>query len=88
MKLTVLILLSATLLSAPAAELETKLGKKGAVLLEEKFDGKELPKGLTRNTGKLTVAEGALHVSEVAEDKHAARCSCRTDTRCGHEFPA
>jgi hypothetical protein len=72
MKFTALILLSAALLSSPAAELETKLGKKGAVLLEEKFDGKELPKSWTRNTGKLTVADGALHVSEVAADKHAA----------------
>ncbi len=58
--------------SAPAAELELKLGKKGALLLEEKFDGKELPEGWTKNTGKLTVADGVLKASEVAADMHAA----------------
>ena len=69
-----LLLLSATLLasSIPAAELEPKLGKKGALLLEEKFDGKELPKNWNKNTGKLTVADGVLKASEVAADKHAA----------------
>ncbi len=58
--------------SAPAAELELKLGKKGALLLEEKFAGKELPEGWTKNTGKLTVADGVLKASEVAADMHAA----------------
>lgn len=61
-----------TLAPASAAELETKLGKKGALLLEEKFDGKELPKNWNRNTGKLTVADGVLKASEVAADMHAA----------------
>ncbi len=58
--------------SVPAAELEAKLGKKGALLMEESFDGKELPKNWNRNAGKLTVADGVLKVSEVAADKHAA----------------
>ncbi|KAF0181200.1 MAG: putative secreted protein [Limisphaerales bacterium] len=58
--------------SSPAAELEPKLGKQGALLMEEKFDGKELPKNWNRNAGKLTVAEGVLKASEVAADKHAA----------------
>lgn len=69
-----LILLTAALLSAssPAAELEPKLGKKGALLMEEKFDGKELPKGWNKNTGKLIIADGVLRASEVAADMHAA----------------
>lgn len=58
--------------SSPAAELDPKLGKKGALLLEEKFDGKELPKNWNRNAGKLTVADGVLKASEVAANKHAA----------------
>lgn len=58
--------------SAFAAELTPKLGKKGDLLLEEKFDGKELPKNWNRNTGKLTVADGVLKASEVAADMHAA----------------
>lgn len=58
--------------SCPAADLEPKLGKKGALLLEEKFEGKELPKNWNRNTGKLTVADGVLKASEVAADMHAA----------------
>lgn len=75
MKLSAFLLLTAALLaafSAPAAELEPKLGKKGALLLEEKFDGKGLPKNWNRNTGKLTVADGVLKASEVAADMHAA----------------
>ncbi len=75
MKLSALLLLPATLLvafSSPAAELEPKLGKRGLLLLEEKFDGKELPKSWSRNTGKLTIADGVLKASEVAADMHAA----------------
>lgn len=70
-----LLLLSAILLAAfpvSAAELEPKLGRKGALLMEEKFDGKDIPKGWTRNAGKLTVADGVLKAGEVAADKHAA----------------
>lgn len=75
MKLSPLLVASAALLltsSAPGAELEPKLGKKGALLLEEKFDGKEVPKNWNRNAGKLTVADGVLKASEVAADMHAA----------------
>lgn len=70
-----LLLLLAALVAVPAtqaAELGNKLGKKGSVLLDEKFDGTELPKNWTRNTGKLTVAGGVLKASEVAADMHAA----------------
>jgi hypothetical protein len=66
--LAALVIVPATL----AAELETKLGKKGNLLLEEKFDGAELPKNWTRNTGKLAVVGGVLKASEVAADMHAA----------------
>lgn len=75
MKLAALLLASTAMLSAslaPAAELEPKLGKLGALLMEEKFDGKELPKNWNRNAGKLTVADGVLKASEVAADMHAA----------------
>ena len=41
-----------------AAELEPTLGKKGKLLLEEKFDGDTLPKGWTGKTGGLRVADG------------------------------
>lgn len=58
--------------SSAAADLEPKLGKKGALLLEEKFDGRELPKNWNRNAGKLTVADGVLKASEVAANQHAA----------------
>jgi hypothetical protein len=47
------------------------LGRKGKVLLEEKFDGEAVPKGFTRNTGVIAVANGALVASELASDKHA-----------------
>lgn len=75
MKLTALwtaLAVAVTLLPASAAELETKLGKKGVLLLDEKFDGTELPKNWNRNTGKLTVADGVLKASEIAADMHAA----------------
>ena len=73
MKLALLFFTAALLASSvAAADLEPKLGKKGALLMEEKFDGKELPKNWNKNTGKLTVADGVLKVSEVAADMHAA----------------
>jgi hypothetical protein len=60
------------LLVAPlfSAELEPTLGKKGRVLLDEKFDGATLPKGWTKNTGTLAVVDGVLHAGEVASEKH------------------
>ncbi|MEQ2010239.1 MAG: hypothetical protein ABMA26_25930 [Limisphaerales bacterium] len=68
------LLLTATFLASSvlAADLEPKLGKRGVLLMEEKFDGKELPKNWNKNTGKLTVADGVLKASEVAADMHAA----------------
>ncbi|MBI3880981.1 MAG: DUF1080 domain-containing protein [Verrucomicrobia bacterium] len=51
-----------------AADLEPTLGKKGKLLLEEKFDGDTLPKGWTGKTGGLRVADGVLHASQKKED--------------------
>jgi hypothetical protein len=53
-----------------AADLEPALGKKGKLLLEEKFDAPALPTGWNKNTGILAVQEGALHASELASDQH------------------
>ena len=62
------------LLAAPlfAADLEPTLGKKGKLLLEEKFDAAALPAGWNKNTGTLAVRDGTLHASELASDKHVA----------------
>ncbi len=57
-------------LPALAADLEPTLGKKGKLLLEEKFDGPAVPAGWTKNTGKISVAEGTLHASQLASDEH------------------
>ena len=46
------------------------LGKKGKVLLEEKFEGGALPGGWTKNTGVLSVGAGVLHASQLASDQH------------------
>jgi hypothetical protein len=64
-------LLCAVALSASAADIEPTLGKKGASLLEEKFDGDTLPKGWNINTGKVTVSGGTLHASELESNMHA-----------------
>ncbi|MSU51236.1 MAG: hypothetical protein EXS37_19470 [Opitutus sp.] len=53
-----------------AAGLEPSLGKKGKLLLDENFESGSLPSGWTKNTGMLFVADGALHASEVAANKH------------------
>lgn len=60
------------LLASPvfAADLDPTLGKKGPLLLEEKFDGPTVPSGWNKNTGKLSVADGALHASQLASDNH------------------
>lgn len=52
----------------PAADLEPILGKKGRLLLEEKFDGDTLSKGWAGKTGGLRVADGALHAGQKKED--------------------
>jgi hypothetical protein len=54
-----------------AVELEPMLGKKGKSLLEEKFEGKEIPKGWVKNTGTLAVDNGSLRLGEIASEKHA-----------------
>lgn len=55
---------------ALAADLTPSLGKKGKLLLEEKFDGSAVPKGFAVNTGKLSVSDGSLHASELAKNMH------------------
>ena len=51
-----------------AADPEPTLGKKGKLLLEEKFDGDTLSKGWTGKTGGLRVADGVLHASMKSSD--------------------
>jgi hypothetical protein len=68
---TVLFVASVVALSSlRAADLMPQLGVKGKLLLEENFEGGELPKGWNRNTGKISVAGGVLHASQVAADEH------------------
>lgn len=57
---------------AVAADPEPTLGKRGRLLLEEKFDASSLPSGWTKNTGELAVHDGALRARELASDKHVA----------------
>lgn len=70
LRLPVIVCAALVALPLHAAELEPLLGKKGKLLLEEKFDGDVVPKGWTKNTGALAVTGGALHAGEVASDKH------------------
>ena len=49
---------------------DASLGKRGKILLEEKFDGGAVPAGWNKNTGKVSVADGALHASQLASDNH------------------
>lgn len=53
-----------------AADLEPTLGKKGKLLLEERFDAATVPAGWTKNSGKISVADGTLHASQLAADNH------------------
>jgi hypothetical protein len=73
MKQSVSVLLVLSLLTCPnfAADLEPTLGSKGKVVLEEKFDGSEVPKGWVKNTGTIALANGALRLGEIASEKHA-----------------
>lgn len=64
------LLIVAVVSPALAADLEPTLGKKGKLLLEEKFNGNALPAGWTKNVGKISVADGVLHASQVASDNH------------------
>lgn len=56
--------------TALAADLKPLSGTPGKVLLEEKFDGPDVPKGWSRNTGTLRIHEGRLMAGELASDKH------------------
>lgn len=67
-----LVLSLVSILPLAAADLEPTLGKKGKLLLEERFEGEAVPKNWNKNTGVLTLAGGALRVSERASEKHAA----------------
>jgi hypothetical protein len=68
--LTFAVLISSLALSSHAADLEPTLGKKGKLLLEEKFDGGTVPTGWNKNTGVISVSDGALKAGELASDKH------------------
>jgi len=57
--------------SALAADFEPTLGRKGKLLLEEKFESDAVPKGWNKNTGVIAISNGALAASELASDKHA-----------------
>ncbi len=56
--------------AVPPAGLEPTLGKKGRLLLEEKFDGTTLPTGWNIKAGGLRVEAGTLHASQ---DRQAGR---------------
>lgn len=55
-----------------ATDVEPTLGKRGKLLLEEKFESATLPAGWNKNTGELAVQSGALRARELAADKHLA----------------
>src|SRR5205823_2816061 len=55
---------------ACAADPDVTLGQRGRLLLEEKFDDGTVPAGWNKNTGKISVADGALHASQLASDNH------------------
>ena len=53
-----------------AEDLQPLLGKRGALLLEENFDGADLAKGWAANTGSLRVVDGKLLAGEKSSDQH------------------
>ena len=59
-----------------AADLEPKLGTKGLLLLEEKFDGSSLSKAWTIKNGNVRVADGALRASQNKEAGRLCLFSC------------
>lgn len=65
-----LLAVSVLALRTLAAGLEPTLGKKGNLLLEENFEAAAVPAGWTKNTGHYAVADGALHLSQLAADNH------------------
>ena len=54
-----------------SSDVEPILGKKGKVLLEEKFSESGEPSGWTKNKGTVRVVDGVLRINEIASDKHA-----------------
>ena len=71
LKIAFVLLASMAVAQLLAVDLEPMLGKKGSVLLEEKFEGKDVPRGWLKNTGTISVKDGALRITELASDKHA-----------------
>ncbi len=68
--LTLCAALAATVFAAQTTE--PTLGKRGRLLLEEKFEAAAIPAGWVRTTGELSIADGALRSRELQADKHAA----------------
>ncbi|HEY2572694.1 MAG TPA: family 16 glycoside hydrolase [Verrucomicrobiaceae bacterium] len=67
--LPVLLTIALQAAALPGADVEPILGKKGKLLLEEKFDSADaLAKGWTGKTGGLSVADGTLHASMKVSD--------------------
>ncbi|MES2692454.1 MAG: hypothetical protein V4773_03200 [Verrucomicrobiota bacterium] len=69
---SLLALFAAATAAFAAPDAEPTLGKRGKLLLEEKFEGSAVPAGWTKNTGKLEIHGGSLRSIEVAADNHAA----------------
>ena len=72
-KLLTSLVLSVHFMAAVVAigdEPKGQLGKPANELLNEKFDGSELHKNWKCNTGKMTLKDGSLRLSELAADKH------------------
>lgn len=72
MKATIFLTIAALCVAhAHAADVTPTLGIKGKVLLEEKFESGAVPAGWNKNTGVIRAADGVLHLSELASEKHA-----------------
>jgi hypothetical protein len=67
-----LLALSSTLLADKDADLKTLICKASKVVLQEKFDTPNLPKGWAVGKGDFQVREGAIAGWEKKEDMHAA----------------
>lgn len=72
-RLICLVLLSAnTCLAEKAADITPTLAKRGAVLVEDSFDGPKLETGWAAAKGDWTINDGAVVGKELKTDKHAA----------------
>jgi len=58
------------------ADLETKLGTKGRLLLEEKFDASSLPMSWSIKSGSVRAAEGVLRASQNKEAGRLCLFNC------------